>query len=182
MIDMIKGLFGLCLLLLWWAIILAVTLAVGLFLLFGVPAIIDPHISNKIPLLTNVQLVQKTQSALVCSILADADKNQGITIKEIQITGRDIYRWKTGLNETILDQLHVGLGWHPNLDEWAGDTPIRFFKATSSMSIEENGNARSRAVPIVGAERIIGDERKVVWIGSIEENKIYLEPNSSCIR
>jgi hypothetical protein len=161
----------------------AVALLVAIFLIFGVPVLMDAHISNETPLLTNTQLEQKIQSALTCAFVEREDlKKYAEKVMEVRVTGRDISRNDSRLDYDTLNTLGAEPFFRsPNISEWLGNRPVRLFNA--ALNIE------GTSMKISGAERIVGNERKVIYVRKYQENSYGIEsygvevkPDSSCIR
>jgi hypothetical protein len=126
----------------------------GLLILFGLTffvTVLDNFVPPKVPTLTNAQLAEKVTKSFACQI-SFYDKELQVKIKSISIDSRAI-DYKNSSNI-------------PNMAEYTGASPIRNFSGT--FTIDSIGNITPKPIDSIvlfdGKERLIGDERKLVFL------------------
>ncbi|HMX98876.1 MAG TPA: hypothetical protein PKC44_03730 [Agitococcus sp.] len=131
-----------------------IKLFLGFLILFGLTffvTVLDNFVPPKVPTLTNAQLAEKVTKSFACHI-SFYDKALQVKIKSISIDSRTIdYKHSSNI---------------PNMIEYVGVSPIRNFSGT--FTIDSIGNItpepKNSIVLFDGKERLIGDERKLVFL------------------
>jgi len=151
-------------------------------------------------MLTNTQLSAKAIAAVQCQVkLTDALKGNTEDVSEIQIQQRDLrgtedlpwIQYTVSLDSPTVAAIH-GSSWGrrlPKTMEWLGNPPPRVFSGVAAVKSPSG----PYELQIIGAERIVGNERKIVLLSTtniqyvqgnplLKHQRVALDQPSSCIR
>lgn len=174
--------------------------AVGLITVLAVPLFLwESFGPDKLPQLSNSGLAAKAVSAMQCQVkFTENLKGNTEEVGEVQIQARNLrgaenlpwIRYSRHGSPTV-EAIHWS-SWArelPRTMEWLGYSPPRVFMGSATVK----STAKTYELQLIGAERIVGSERKVVLLSTtntqyekdnalLAHQQVTVDQPSSCIR